>query len=97
MKLGILVNTDKHLRHIIGICNAAMARGIAVSIFVMDDGVYLTKNQEFLDLLKKGIEISMCDQVYHEKGLNGKVEGVLHGTQYENATIAHDCDRFLVF
>ena len=96
-KLGIFINTDKHLEHILGICSAARAMDIAVSIFIMDDGVFLTKNSKFLELVKKGVQISLCDHAYREKGLEGKVEGVLHGSQYENATIAHECDRFLVF
>lgn len=96
-KLGIFVNTDKHLQHILGICSAARAMDVAVSIFLMGDGVFLTKNPEFLGLVKKGVEISLCDHVYREKGLEGKVEGVLHGSQYENATMAHESDRLLVF
>lgn len=96
-KLGIFVNTDKHLEHILGICSAARARDIAASIFVMDDGLFLTKNPKFLELVKKGVEISLCDHVYREKGLEGKVEGVLHGSQYDNAVMAHESDKFLVF
>ncbi len=95
-KVGIFVNTDKHLEHILGICSAAVAKDIRVSIFVMDDGVFLTRNPRFLELVKKGVEISLCDHVYREKGLEGRVEGIVHGSQYENAAMAHESDRLLV-
>lgn len=95
-KLGILVNTDKNLEHVIGICGAAKAAGIEVSIFIMDDGCFLTKEPRFLALAKQGVSMTLCDHSFHEKGLTGKVEGVTHGSQFDHASIAHECDRFIV-
>jgi len=47
VKLGILVNTTRHLKHVIGLTNAAVAKGHAVAIFTMDDGISLLKDDGF--------------------------------------------------
>lgn len=95
-KLGILVNTDKNLEHLVGICDAAERQGVEVSIFVMDDGCSLTRNQKFLALAKKNVKVALCDHSYREKGFDGRVGGIAHGSQFDHVTIAHECDRFLV-
>ena len=41
MKLGILVTTDKHLEHVLGIARAALAKRHEVSVFLMDTGTHL--------------------------------------------------------
>jgi predicted peroxiredoxin len=95
-KLGILVNTDKNLEHILGICEAAKKAGVKVSIFIMDDGCYLTKKPELLALGKKGVNIAMCDHSYREKGFTEALAEVKHGSQFDHALIAHECDRYVV-
>ncbi len=59
MKLGILVNTDKNLDHIIGITKSAISKGHTVSIFNMDDGTKLLVNPSFTSLCQtKGVTMS---------------------------------------
>lgn len=96
MKLGILLNTHKNLKHLLGICEAARKAGVEVAIFIMDDGCYLTKNPELLALGKKGVNIALCDQSYREKGFTETLPGVKHGSQFDHALIAHECDRYIV-
>ena len=46
MKLGILVNTDKHLAAVTGITRAAIDKGHEVTIFAMDDGTRLLEEDD---------------------------------------------------
>ncbi|WP_333656121.1 DsrE family protein [Dissulfurispira sp.] len=99
MKLGILVNTDKNLNHILGITKAATERGHEVIIFNMDDGVKLFREPAFRDLCNtKGVSMSFCDHSTHV--LNVSKEGIpdeiICGSQYNNAVMNHDADRVIV-
>ncbi len=94
-KLGILVNTDKNLTHIIGLCNAAKAAKVEVSLFIMDDGCSLTEKAEFMELCKEA-KAAVCDQSYREKGFTEALAEVKHGSQFDHALIAHECDRYVV-
>lgn len=99
MKLAIHVNTDKHLEHVIGIVNAAVAKGHEVIIFNMDDGTKLIGTPEFREFCKtKGVSLSFCD--HSAKGLDVSTEGLpeemVCGSQYNNAVMVHDADRVIV-
>ncbi|HCC68894.1 MAG TPA: hypothetical protein DEP99_03305, partial [Nitrospiraceae bacterium] len=62
MKLGIFVNTDRHLADVIGVTKAAVLKGYEVIIFTMDDGVKLLENPSFTALYKfQGVSMSYCD------------------------------------
>jgi predicted peroxiredoxin len=96
-KLGILVNTDKNLKHFLGICRAAKDAGVEVSLFIMDDGCFLTQKEEFTELCKEeGITAVMCDHSYKEKGFTEELAEVKHGSQFDHALIANECDRYIV-
>lgn len=99
MKLGIFVNTNRHLEHIIGITKAALAKGHEVIIFNMDDGTKLLGDTRFQELCQtKGVSVSFCD--HSAKGLNVSTEGlpqeIVCGSQYNNAMMMHDVDRTIV-
>jgi hypothetical protein len=47
MKLGIFVNTDRHLEHVVGLVKAALSKGHEVTMFNMDDGTKLLGTPEF--------------------------------------------------
>lgn len=99
MKLGIFVNTDRHLDHIIGITKAAISKGHEVVIFDMDDGTRLLGTPEFSELSKmKGVSMSFCD--HSAKSLGVSTEGISQeitcGSQYNNAIMNHDADRVIV-
>jgi len=100
MKLGILVNTDKHLDHILGMVKAALSRGHEITVFVMDTGTKLLINPAFAGLyLLHGVSISFCDLSAQKEGV--KTEGlpaeIQRGSQYNNAAMFHESDRILVF
>lgn len=97
MKLGILVNTDRNLKHILGITEAALRKGHEVSIFVMDDGVRLLGDERFTALCKR-VSMSFCDHSTHMLNVSkeGIPEDIICGSQYNNAVMAHDSDKVIV-
>jgi predicted peroxiredoxin len=99
MKLGILVNTDKHLDAIAGITKSAISKGHTVSIFNMDDGTKLLGNPAFTSLCKtKGVTMAFCD--HSAKHMNVSTEGlpgeIACGSQFDNANMNQESDRGIV-
>jgi predicted peroxiredoxin len=99
VKLGILVNSDRHLEHIIGIAHAAAEKGHQVSIFSMDEGTHLLRNAEFTHLAGlAGVSMSLCrhSAEEHSIDLDGIPEGITRGSQFDNAVMSHEADRIIV-
>ena len=99
MKLGVLINTDRHLSDIIGITRAALSKGHEVIIFNMDEGTRLLENSSFRELCgMNGVKMSFCD--YNAKGLGVSREGITDeivcGSQMNNAEMVHEADRVIV-
>lgn len=99
MKLGIFVNTDRHLTDVVGLSKAAVSKGHEVIIFNMDDGTKLIGTPEFKELCKmKGVSLSFCD--HSAKGIGVSTEGlpqeIVCGSQYNNAVMMHETDRVIV-
>jgi predicted peroxiredoxin len=99
MKLGILVNTDKHLAEISGITRAASEQGHEVVIFSMDDGTRLLEEAGFVTLAElSNVEISFCDHsaidlAVKKEGLPDNIES---SSQYNNAAMNHNADKVIV-
>ncbi len=99
MKLGILVNTARHLDHLLGITNAALSKGHEVVIFTMDEGTKLLADPSFAGLCgTAGVTMSFCS--LNAKGLNIATDGlpseIVCGSQYNNAVMVRDADRVIV-
>jgi len=99
MKLGIFVNTNRHLAHVLGITKAAISKGHEVVVFNMDDGTRLLGDPAYTQLCKTaGVSMSFCD--HSAKGMNVSTEGIpseiVCGSQYNNAVMVHDSDRVIV-
>lgn len=100
MKLGILINTDRHLNDVLGITKAALAKGHEVIIFNMDEGTKLLAEPSFRELCgMKGVTISFCS--YNAKALNVSIDGlpdeIVCGSQFNNALMVNEADRVIVF
>ena len=96
--LGIMITKYENLQHIVGTVKAARAAGHPVMIFMTDEGVKFTRDAAFLELLKVGgVEISVCEHICEKIGLHDKTEGIVYGSQYNNAGMLHDSERVLVF
>ena len=94
MKLGILLNSDKHLDDVVGLVKASKAAGHEVNIFAMDDGTLLLE-----DICKQTggeAEVAYCDHSAEPRGVKD-VEGATSGSQYQNAVMVHDSDKVVVF
>ena len=96
--LGIMVTKFENLDHIVGVVKAARAAGKSVAIFLTDEGVRFTTDPLFLDLLKEAnVKISCCDHSCDKLSIYEKTQGILYGSQYDNAGMLHDSSRILVF
>ena len=99
MTLGILINTDKHMQHIVGISQAANAKGHEVALFAMDKGTRLLNNPEFKHLCKlENMTISLCNHSAQEQGVDttGVSKEIVVGSQFNNAMMDHEADRVIV-
>ena len=95
----MLINTAKHLGDIVGICRAALARNHHVSIFAMDEGTKLLKNDAFASLAElQGVSMSVCD--HSAKMIGIETEGlspkIVCASQLNNAMMNHKADRVIV-
>jgi len=99
MKLGIHVNSDKHLEHVIGLVKAAVSKGHEVIIFTMVDGEKLLEKPSFTDLCNlPGVSMSYCDHNATHMGVNKSVipKKIVCGSQFNNATMVHEVDKVVV-
>lgn len=99
MRLGILVNTDRHRDHILGITKAAVQKGHEVIIFNMDDGSKLLEDEAFTGLCtEQGVSMSFCDHSVGQKNVSkdGIPSAIVCGSQLNNAAMNQDADRVIV-
>ncbi len=98
-RLGILVTSDRHFRHVLGVTEAARRAGKKVTLFFTGRGVLLTQLPEFARL--PGIaQVDLCEVSYRANGLEGELPGLNFrnfATQAKNAEMIEDSDRYLVF
>ena len=100
MVIGILVTRDTYKEHVVGITKAAINRGHGVMIFLMDRGVLLVKDREVTDLKKLPgvLSFSLCDLNLKRFGISETVvpEGIICGSQYNNAVMNHEADKVIL-
>ncbi len=99
-KLGIMVCTKRYLPYVVNVTKAAHKKGIEVNIFFTGEGVLLTQEELFKELVGKA-NLFVCDVSFRAHGLEGKeVPGVgfkQFVTQAKNVEIISESDRHLVF
>lgn len=99
MKLGILVNTDRHPEDIEKLTVTALAKGHEVAIFVMDIGTKLLELRQIVELSGlKGVAMSYCDHSTGEHRVKKEniPAAIVCGSQFNNAALIHASDRMLV-
>jgi sulfur relay (sulfurtransferase) complex TusBCD TusD component (DsrE family) len=97
--LGILINTDRHLKHVQGLTRAALAKGHEVIIFVMDEGSRLLQDTGLVGLGSlPGVTLSLCDHSAKRHGVTteGLPATVICGSQLNNAMMNHQAARVVV-
>jgi len=99
MKLGILVNSDKHAEDVIGITKAASSKGHEVIIFMMDTGCNLLTNSSVTGLCNEsGVSMNFCDHSVGKLGVSKEncPDKIGRGSQFDNATMNHEADKVIV-
>ncbi len=99
--LGICVATSKNMEHVVGLAQAAKAAGAEVKIFLTGEGVKLTADKRFPQLLEMGVgHVGICEVSYIANGDQGqKIDGMRDKdfvTQGRNAEMVDECDRYVV-
>jgi hypothetical protein len=104
--LGILVPSNKHIDHLIGIARAAKKAGKVLCIFLTHDGCLITqdpKYQELADIVgpEEIDKISLCNVGWEELGLKGQpipagMDPEDLATQSRHCALMGTCDRYLV-
>lgn len=99
MKLGILINTNRHLDHIVGITKAAINKGHEVIIFAMDKGTELAVSSRFKGLCRmENVTISLCRHSAEEHNVHTDniPSEIVCGSQFNNAMMNNEADKIIV-
>jgi sulfur relay (sulfurtransferase) complex TusBCD TusD component (DsrE family) len=106
--LGICVSTRAAMDHVVGLARAARKAGKEVRIFFTGEGVQLTQDPRFgelLEIAKTGSsrqhgQVGVCEVSYMANGLHGKAVPGLRDkdfvTQGRNAEMVEECERYVV-
>ncbi|MBI2866609.1 MAG: DsrE family protein [Chloroflexi bacterium] len=95
MKLAIQLLSgfgSQDLHTALCLAEAARSQGHEVSLFLMEDAVYLVNH--FRPLAEKGASLSLCAHNAYQRGV-AKVDHILWGGQQDWAQIVHDADRVI--
>ena len=98
-KLGILVNSARHLDDVVGLTEAAIAKGGEVIIFAMDEGTRLLGERRFVSLASTaGVSVSVCEHSAkaHGVSIESLAPQIRCGSQLNNAMMVHAADRVVV-
>ena len=97
--IGICVSTQNNLHHVIGLAKAAKNAGKQVEIFFTGDGVELTQDPRFSELIDIA-QVAVCEVSYIDRGYQGKeLPGLVDKdfvTQARNAEMVEECDRYVM-
>jgi predicted peroxiredoxin len=99
-KLGILLTTSpehEDLHTVVKLCEAALADGKEVQLFMMCDGVYGSYCAALTDLVPKGVKISQCHHNAEERKIEEEKVPVASASQYIFSGIIGEVDRLVTF
>jgi sulfur relay (sulfurtransferase) complex TusBCD TusD component (DsrE family) len=99
-KLGILLTTSpehEDMHTVVRLCEAAIAQGKEVQIFMMCDGVYGSYCSAITDLIPKGVQVSQCHHNAEERKIEEERVPVKSASQYIFSGIISDVDRLITF
>jgi sulfur relay (sulfurtransferase) complex TusBCD TusD component (DsrE family) len=98
-RLGIVVSTAPargDFERAARLARAARARGVEVSVFLMDAAAVYAGDARATSLLEDGCEVFLCGTSQVQLGVRA-VPGVVEGGQNDHAHIAHFADRLVAF
>ena len=99
--LGIFVTNPDNMRHVVGVTEAALAKGSKVKVFFTWEGTRLAKTEEFKKLCAMdNTDVSICADSYKKMGYD--VEDIPEGltqkemaTQGQHGAIIEDYDLYM--
>lgn len=98
-KLAILVASDNAMTHVLNISKAATEAGKRVDLFFTGQGVHLTQDPRFLNLLEVA-NVSVCETSYFANGYQVKpIPGLTDKdfvTQGRHAEMIEEFDRYII-
>jgi hypothetical protein len=99
-RLGFFLSTSpehENTQTVVKLAEAAMQRGIDVSIFIMCDGVHNAFTSAFASLALQGARLVLCSHNLGERQ-RPKIEGaIVCGSQYDHAQLVSGVQRYLAF
>ena len=97
MLLGIVASNESAEEHLVGLARAACARGWRCRCFLTDLGVRLLRSAPLLELANSGaLNLSLCEHSWELFGSGQAPSGAVMASQYQNAELAHLCDKVIV-
>jgi hypothetical protein len=97
VQLGVVATHRAAGPQLIGIVSAAARRGWTCRCFLTDEGVLLLRMPEVVELARGGtMRLDVCHLSWERFGAGDVPEGARAGSQYNNAELAHACDRVVV-
>ena len=97
MQLGVVATQRAAGPQLVGIVSAAARRGWTCRCFLTDEGVLLVGLPEVVELARGGaMKLDVCHLSWERFGTGELPEGAHGGSQYNNAELAHACDRVVV-
>ncbi len=97
MLLGIVATNESAEEHLVGLASAAIARGWKCRCFLTDLGVRLLRSAGLLELVASGgLILAVCEHSWEIFGSGSAPGGVSMASQYQNAELAHLCDKVIV-
>lgn len=99
MRLGILVNSNRHLQDVVAITKAACAKGHEVTLFAMDAGTEFLGEPDYLALCElDNVDMSLCRHSAEERGMSvdGLSSEIVAGSQLNNAIMNSEADKVIV-
>lgn len=97
MLFGIVATNESAEDHLVGLAHAASARGWQCRGFLTDLGVRLLHSADLLELVNAGaLSLAVCEHSWELFGSGDAPPGVDMASQYQNAELAHLCDKVIV-
>lgn len=103
MQLGIVMTDDRFVTQVVGLLDAAHARGWPTLCFLTDAGVKVLGHEDFIERAKAWPNmVSVCEHSIEKHAadtidIQAHADFVIIGGQYQNAELARKCDKVLVF
>lgn len=97
MWLGIVATQEAAEDRLVGLARSAARRGWRCRCFLTGSGVRLLRSERLLELAGSGsIQLDVCEHSWKLLGECTMPGGAHAGSQYQNAELAHLCDRVVV-